>query len=353
MLSVIVPVYNRENLIEECLTSILNQTYEEFEIIVVNDGSTDGTADVVKRMKRADARIRLIEKVNGGVSSARNRGLSYATGQYVMFIDSDDTIPEDYFEKLISAWEENNEEALILADSPEEAALNQGKGIEVFDRNGFFQVYFMYLLNPPWNKLYKRSLIKEQELCFDESVSIGEDLIFNLCYIRILNPKKFIILHDTVYGYNQEGMDSLMKKYHANYYAVHQRIFEEIKKTAEIMEADDRERLLNEIRWEHFIGTFQNELKKGNAKSLWKRFFYNSNIMKSNEYKETFEKRKSKMNPIYYPAYRSGNYAFMVVWVWCAGKCWDIKHRCWLVKCWLYETLVRYGIIDRKDDYKL
>ena len=101
VLSIIIPVYNKEQYIDGCLTSILNQTFTDFELILVDDGSTDGSAAVCRRFADADHRISLITKPNGGVSSARNTGLSKADGKYIGFIDSDDAIEPDMYELLI------------------------------------------------------------------------------------------------------------------------------------------------------------------------------------------------------------------------------------------------------------
>lgn len=106
-ISIIVPVYNSEKYLKKCIESIMNQTYKKIEIIIVNDGSTDNSINIIEELKKIDSRIVLINQTNAGVSSARNTGLDYAKGEYVTFVDSDDFIDEKLYEKMIENFEEN------------------------------------------------------------------------------------------------------------------------------------------------------------------------------------------------------------------------------------------------------
>ena len=107
-LTVIVPVYNSSKYLKKCIESILEQTYVNTEIILVNDGSTDNSIDICKEFKQIDNRIIVIDKENGGVASARNAGLEVATGSYVAFVDSDDYVEKDMYETMIEALNNNN-----------------------------------------------------------------------------------------------------------------------------------------------------------------------------------------------------------------------------------------------------
>ena len=112
LISVIVPVYKAEKYLEECVYSILNQSYTNFELILVDDGSPDGCPALCDRFARQDSRVRVIHRKNGGVSASRNTGLAAAGGAYVAFIDDDDYIAPDYLEKLLAAAEESGADAL-------------------------------------------------------------------------------------------------------------------------------------------------------------------------------------------------------------------------------------------------
>ena len=111
--SVIIPVYNNEKYVEECVRSVQNQTFEDLEILVINDGSTDGSGEILERLLREDKRLRLFHQENKGAGAARNKGLDTASGRYLVFVDGDDWIAPDYIEKLYAAAEERESEMVI------------------------------------------------------------------------------------------------------------------------------------------------------------------------------------------------------------------------------------------------
>ncbi|WP_305084272.1 glycosyltransferase family 2 protein [uncultured Faecalibaculum sp.] len=113
LISVIIPVYNVENYLEECLLSVKNQSYQNLEIILVNDGSTDASPEICKEFAKSDNRIRLINKVNGGLSDARNVGITTSTGEWITFVDSDDTVSIDYCSSMLDAARRNDSDLVI------------------------------------------------------------------------------------------------------------------------------------------------------------------------------------------------------------------------------------------------
>ncbi len=181
MISVIVPVYNRKETLVRCVKSLLDQTFSDLEIILVDDGSTDGSGAVCNALSREDIRIRVIHKENGGVSSARNAGIEAAKGEYLMFMDSDDYAELQMAEKLLKSI--GDDDIAICGFHHH----YQGRDIvripnvpgQRGDEN-FLSLYGQGFMNMPWNKLYRRELAGR----FDESLSLGEDLLFNLDYLR-------------------------------------------------------------------------------------------------------------------------------------------------------------------------
>ena len=181
MVSVIVPVYKSKDTLLRCVDSLLAQTAADLEIILVDDGSPDGSGELCDEAARQDARIRVIHKENGGVSSARNAGIEAAKGEYLLFADSDDYVEPDMAEKLLESI--GNDDIAICGFHHH----YQGRDIvripEVPGQSGeenFLALYGQGFLNMPWNKLYKKELAGR----FDESLSLGEDLLFNLDYLR-------------------------------------------------------------------------------------------------------------------------------------------------------------------------
>lgn len=108
LVSVVIPVYNVEKYLDKCIQSVLSNSYRSIELICVNDGSKDKILSILQKYARLDKRVKVIDQQNGGVSSARNAGIKYSTGKYLAFIDADDYVSSDYFEKLVSSAEEYN-----------------------------------------------------------------------------------------------------------------------------------------------------------------------------------------------------------------------------------------------------
>lgn len=206
-ISIVVPVYNVECYLERMIASILNQTYPHFELILVDDGSTDSSLDICHRI--TDPRVNVIEQRNAGVSVARNKGISVAKGEFIVFVDSDDSIEPDMLEKLISYPHEENE--LIIygyyihdLEKNNEITKNVGnsKYLELSPMDiakDFWEYYSGGLINSPCNKLYRTAIIKDNNLLFPEGVKMGEDLIFNLAYFS--NIHRFKILDNYFYHY--------------------------------------------------------------------------------------------------------------------------------------------------------
>lgn len=217
LISIIVPIYNKEDYLPQCLDSIINQSYTNFEVLLVNDGSTDSSGIICQEYAERDSRFRYIEKENGGVSSARNLGLERSEGAYITFIDSDDWVEFNYLEVLYNALRENNADVAISSyksyyldgkfylrvySSQEEEFLRIGKRnrdvfLEEFPKLGKLNHDFHCIAS----KLFKRELLESQK--FDESINYGEDLYF--FFNLYLKMQSIIYVKETTYIYRQHG----------------------------------------------------------------------------------------------------------------------------------------------------
>lgn len=202
-LSIIIPIYNCEKYIGKCVDSLLKQKYDDFEIILVDDGSTDGSTRICEDYSNHYKKVIFIHKENGGVSSARNAGLKKAHGKYIGFIDADDFVSSDMFFKMICEIEKNNCDMAICGYY---VVKNNEKIFKDWEKNVphvLSKEEFLYYLSGKfyrgfvWNKLYKKSLIKS--LTFDESISICEDMLFNVNYGK--NVNKVVFLKEKLYNY--------------------------------------------------------------------------------------------------------------------------------------------------------
>lgn len=208
-ISIIIPAYNCERTIEKCILSVINQSYSDWELILIDDGSMDKTKEICKRYVDS-IRIFLYSQQNSGVSSARNFGIEKATGEYLVFVDSDDFLLEDALSAIHDTME--GKDICIynyqVVSSKKRRSKNYIAHPKILAISDFYAVFpEMYLsgyINPPWAKCYRKSLIKEK---FEEGLSIGEDLLFNLNYLKEcriigLDPHE-------VYGYQEAVPNSL------------------------------------------------------------------------------------------------------------------------------------------------
>lgn len=205
--SIIVPVYNAEATLHRCVDSILAQTYRNFELILVDYGSRDSSADIIDQYASADTRVIAIHKFNGGVSSARNAGLDRATGDYVAFIDADDYIAFRY----LSDYQRANSDLAIAGYStfgypikgeiPEKFNITDREGkIELLESN-----FGRLLLRTPWAKIFRREIIEKNHLKFKNGIRIGEDTIFVLEFMECCNSISSVTSESYVY-YMQDRM---------------------------------------------------------------------------------------------------------------------------------------------------
>ncbi len=214
LISVIVPIYNVVDYLDRCINSIINQTYTNIEIIVVDDGSTDGSFEKINKFKEVDERVIVIKKENGGVSSARNEGLKIASGEYIGFVDADDYIHPLMFEKLMNAMINNDVElSCCLAESfsirpNAEYNCDKQDDIDLLSTEEFVDKLFVWPKNitqSVWNKLYKKELIKTN---FNENIHMGEDALFLVGYCQ--NISKIAVINENLY-YVFERENSAMR----------------------------------------------------------------------------------------------------------------------------------------------
>lgn len=185
LISIIVPVYNSEQTLNRCIDSILGQTYRNFELLLINDGSKDHSGEICDEYAGQDSRVKVFHKENGGVSSARNVGLDNAMGEWITFVDSDDYIQQRLLESMIfyessdlvignSIWLNDKDEKLYECNIP--------KG--VFRKNEILPQYlYSAAFNVPWGKLFKSNVIATHNIRYNSSMRVAEDLHFVYQYL--------------------------------------------------------------------------------------------------------------------------------------------------------------------------
>lgn len=207
--SVVVPVYNVEEYLDKSVFSIINQTYKELEILLIDDGSKDNSGILCDEWAEKDNRIRVIHKENGGLSSARNTGIDYATGDYIMFEDSDDWLEETIIEKCVARIEKDKSDLVLFGYRKiDENGHNLGEftfGNGTYSRTELIQQLYSRIVEMSfgyaWNKLYKFEVLKKSRIRNDSTIIDREDLVFNM---QLLNHwEKISYLNCVGYNYLQ------------------------------------------------------------------------------------------------------------------------------------------------------
>lgn len=230
LVSIVVPVYNSSKYLARCLDSILMQTFRDYEVIVVDDGSTDSSASICDAYAEKYKMIKVIHQNNAGVSAARNKGIDESRGKYLMFVDSDDYIDTNMLDVAVSKIEEYDADIFMSGNIEEYVSngiiTNSVKrtvtssclySLRKFLEN-FGQAYPVVCLSNSWCKLYKMENIKKNEIQFDESMSIDEDTNFIFSYMNYV--QKIYFSKEILYHYYRDNRETLSVKFHADRYEI-------------------------------------------------------------------------------------------------------------------------------------
>jgi glycosyltransferase involved in cell wall biosynthesis len=210
LVSIIVPFYNAEKFIKGCLDSIFFQTFQNFECILIDDGSTDKSLDICNFYAKKDNRFRIIQQENSGVSAARNKGITTASGEYIMFADSDDYLLPDMMQKLYDAIESRKSDVVCCGYEHKGKTYSIPDAVYIASQAEtvyWFEKYELFGLI--WNKLYTVKIIKDNGIQFPLDRFFGEDMYFNLQYFSKI--KSASVIHNPLYVYC-ENPTSITKK---------------------------------------------------------------------------------------------------------------------------------------------
>ena len=213
LISVIIPVYNASNYLHSCVQSLLNQTFKDFEIILINDGSKDNSLEICNLFKQKDERVVVFTQPNSGVGRARNKGIELAKGKYIVFVDSDDVAKPTLLEKL----SENIRDFDYVLASIDLVRNGQIESIVSIPEGEFTRKQYVeqillklninYVCGAPYSKLFKTELIKQNNLKFNEKLTYAEDFLFNVEYVAL--AQKIKTISDSFYEYTLQSSSSL------------------------------------------------------------------------------------------------------------------------------------------------
>ncbi len=316
-ISIIIPIYNCQSCLRRCLESIVQQTYANIQIILIDDGSSDKSGEICDEAAHTDSRILVIHKKNAGVSAARNTGLEHAVGEYIMFCDSDDYPEPQWCEKMLELailFPNHLPLSNYFRESLGTSSTNFSEKCNKINRtlppSELFALYELELINIPWNKIYRRDIIQNASLRFNEALSLGEDLLFVLDYLIHVN-EGFVFSQLPLYHYSIGNPTSLSAKYHPNlmqtYRVIFARLMEHMHSTPNA--------------WEKYAGNywysyfwaidrvFSNTFSPPNTASYWKKIKYNAEIFHSTCFAQAKSHiRRGNINILQYWGLKSNSY---------------------------------------------
>ena len=284
VISVIVPVYNVENYIEKCIKSILNQTYSNLEIILIDDGSKDSSGKICDKYAKIDNRIKVIHKKNEGQSIARNVGLKIAKGKFIGFVDSDDYIDDNMFEKLYKAIIDNKADISVCdimhIKGKKNIKLEEHKLLEVYDRIGAIkQLLCNYITNYVYNKLYKREIWSK--IKFPKG-KLMEDM--DVMYRLFEKANKIVCTNEAKYYYvwrNNSSIAKIDKNITCNLKDIVNRRYEYLKSNEpELIDLLNIDKMINIIQY-HYNLSYAEEREEYFSKEYSKEYnFFLKNFKK-------------------------------------------------------------------------
>lgn len=315
-ISIIVPVYNAEKTLDRCVDSLIRQTYSNIEIILVDDGSKDNSLELCNQYAKKDGRIKVISKANGGVSSARNAGLDNATGEFIMFCDSDDWAEPEWCNEMCLQFESGH---LIMCGQYVEGIQNffphevfVGKGKQRVPRTDFFQLR-MKMFSAPWNKIFSREVIENHHIRFHNKLTNGEDLLFNVLYLECI-PGDIICYGKLLYHYEWPSHTSLSNAISADYVVQRAILLTELEAASSKIDIGDDNR-------KRFYSDFFNEYAKvlysvctDRSKKFTQRIKIGNEIMRHKGYRICVDGTGWTTNSILRLLYKAKNCYGLFLW---------------------------------------
>lgn len=320
LISIIVPIYNVEKYLRDCVESILAQTFTDIEILLIDDGSPDACGAICDEYAQRDSRVRVFHKENGGLSSARNLGLDKASGKWIMFVDSDDKIAPQICERLLEYATEDClpiSPCYALEDNQIRRYYDPIEGNAKFEVKDFYTLGFR--VHSAGAKLYHHATIKKYALRFSEEVYYAEDAIFNYEYLEFI--KYIYLVDEELYYYRllpiSMSHGSYIKKYEFSVHMLYERIMARAKQYTV-----DNDAFYKRYYTNYFVAlclAFQNNMHK-DAPGTWvEKMQCNNAVLKSEAFKNAYPYRyenQKKYTKCYIHmlelSYYTGNY----FWLW-------------------------------------
>lgn len=316
--SIITAVYNAEKTIAKCIESVKRQAFLDYELLLVDDGSSDMSGEICKTMAADDSRIRYFFHENKGVSATRNRGIAEALGEYIVFLDSDDAYAPDYLQRFHSliiqhtdcssfccGYRSFDENGVVTGQK----LFDETAAVSLLDRSCFMELYDQFLFAQIWNKAFRSSTIRKTVLRMPDDLSLGEDLLFNLLYLDACGSTDIVIMNEPLYNYFAGSEQSLNRKYRPDLDSIYECLSEKLAFYSEKWNASDdgKKRCCNAI-YSMLFRAAENYFHRMNKMSNKEKYRSAGSIIKSRAFKDAVKGSDCYINPIHRIAFRLNDF---------------------------------------------
>ena len=316
--SIIIAAYNAERTINDCIKSLINQSYPDFEALIIDDGSTDNTGRITAELIKGDGRFNYLRQENEGPSSARNKGIERSKGTFLLFLDSDDQYEQNYLEvmnSVISVYPEYDHYwcgySVITQNGEEKGKKvwqNASGEVSITDRSQLMDEPLRLLSAPLWNKAFRREIVCSFGLKMDQSISLGEDLLFNYSYIDCAEPQ-IVMIDQALYRYTEADNHSLNSKYRHDLKNVYDILDETILMYLQKWGASNQQmNAFYKSRFWHLEQVLRNTFRVENTASAKDKRAYNNSILSSDEFQLLLQYVEEDLHPLYMHVYRMKNW---------------------------------------------
>jgi len=310
LVTIIIPVYNVEKYLQRCIDSLRAQTYENTEMIFVDDGSTDSSYQILQKAAEMDPRIRLFSQKNAGPSAARNLGMDNCTGEYIMFCDSDDTVEPTWTEKMVEAIREYPDAWVVCEvetcseDGNRQHVYRHQGPVEIEKKEGYYCLFTEGISAFPVNKVFSGEIIEKYGIRFDPKRKHGEDVFFGLDYLD--HCSRILVVCEPLYHYYKyEVAERLTNRYHKWDFWTTRDLY--VKRKAYISDRDLT--AFQRKYWQMLSGELERTMKLCTDETIFGRIRMNQEFVRSQEYQELLSLvGRAEMNAAAFACLKMGRY---------------------------------------------
>ena len=301
-ISVIIPVYQAGKVLENCLSSIKGQTFREYDVILIDDGSMDDSACISDSVCMQNAEMTVVHKKNAGPSSARNTGFNLMDGSYFVCVDSDDIVKPCYLADFMTLLNQSPEIYHVwcgferTSENGREYICSEHEAVTIKDRSDYQELYEKVLVQSPCFHLFRTDIVRRYHISMRENLNLGEDILFNLEYLDAAPVTKIGIVNKANYVYLDTKESSLNNKYRPELCNICELLDKEIGYYLDKWQITDKSGYYNCVL-NHYLAALENTFHPDNRARKIQKISMNSALMRRSGFREALKKSTCYMNP--------------------------------------------------------